>query len=117
MHVIELFKHSALLSSADSQPSLDQLHVLGSGEKSVKIRKRVAARWRDLASHLKFEPGVIKIIESDSRSHCEDAFDDLMRRWLEGAGLLPVSWKTLLQALDAADFKALSSDIRKVLSL
>jgi len=116
MHVIELFKYSALLSSADSQPSLDQLHILGSGEESVKIRERVAAKWQDLAPHLKFEP-VIEIIAQDNKSCCEDAFDDLMRRWLKGAGLLPVSWKTLLQALDAAEFKTLSSDIKKVLSL
>lgn len=83
----------------------------------MKIRDGVAAKWQDLAAQLKFESGVIEIIETKSKGCCEDAFDDLMRRWLRGAGKQPASWKTLLQALDAADFKTLASDVKKVLNL
>lgn len=90
---------------------------MDSGETSVKIRDAVAAKWEGLAAQLKFKPGVIDIIERDHKGCSEDAFDDLMKRWLKGAGKQPPSWRTLLQALDAADFKTLASDVKKVLNL
>ena len=89
---------------------------MSSGKRSVKIREELAAEWPKLAVKLKFTQGTIKIIDADSKG-CEDAFDKLMMRWLDGAGRLPVTWGTLLLALYAADFKTLASDVEEVLGL
>ena len=104
------------LSPAASRPLLRQLHRVSSAEGTVKIKEGVAAEWKELAIQLDFQPGTIKIIRKDNDS-CEDAFDDLMSRWLEGAGRQPVSWGTLLLALKEANFKTLASDVKGVLNL
>lgn len=70
----------------------------------------------ELAIQLDFQPGTIKIIHKDNHS-CEDAFDDLMNRWFEGAGRQPVCWDNLLQALKAADFNSLARDVKEVLNV
>ena len=50
--------------------------------------------WKDLAVQLDFQRGSIATIQKDSDG-CEDAFDELMSRWLDGAARQPVAWKTL----------------------
>ena len=80
----------------------------------MRIRDEAADRWRDLAAQLNFKRGVIKIIEKDSDG-CEDAFDDLISRWLDGAGRQPVVWKTLLSALNDIELQVLAQDVQQVL--
>ena len=80
----------------------------------MRIRDEAAGRWRDLAAQLNFKRGVIKIIEGDSDG-CEDAFDDLVSRWLDGAGRQPVVWRTLLSALNDIELHVLAQDVQQIL--
>ena len=70
--------------------------------------------WKDLAVQLDFQRGSIATIQKDSDG-CEDAFDELMSRWLDGAARQPVAWKTLLSALEDIELNVLAHDIRQAL--
>ena len=86
------------------------------GTKSVKIRQHAACHWKDLACFLDFPRHVVKIIERESDG-LEEAFDELIHRWLSGAEgtRQPVSWNTLLLALEEAELNVLAADARRVL--
>ena len=99
----------------DSQPLARQLHILRSSSgQTVKVRDCVAARWNDLAAQLEIPHYDIETIERDSRD-CKNAVDKLICHWLNGSARLPVTWRTLLEALEDAEFTALATDLKTVL--
>ena len=83
----------------------------------MRIRDGAASKWKDLAIQLNFQPGTINIIQSDSNYRSEDAFDMLMTRWLDGGGRQPVTWKTLIHALEDIDLNVLAQDMRQTLEV
>ena len=103
-----------LVWNSNSCPEMRELHKLSRGDKIVKIRDEAASRWKDLAIQLNFHRGVIKTIQKDSDGN-EDAFDELMSRWLEGAGRKPVIWRTLIRALEDIDLNVLAQNIQQTL--
>lgn len=102
---------------ADSKPLPNQLRVLrsSSGE-VVKVKERVCAQWRDVATQLSFSPGLMKTIRKNNDG-AEEAFDDMMERWLNGTEgtRQPLSWKTLLTVFQEIDHNVLASDLEKML--
>ena len=99
----------------DSQPLARQLHILRSSSgQTVKVRVGVAARWSDLAVQLELADCEIEIIEHDSKD-CKKAMDKLISHWLKGSARQPVTWRTLLEALEDAEFTALATDLKTVL--
>ena len=74
----------------------------------------MAARWNKLAVQLDFPLYKIETIERDSKD-CENAMDKLICHWLNGSARLPVTWRTLLEALEDAEFTALATDLKTVL--
>ena len=80
----------------------------------MKVRDCVAARWNKLAVQLDFPLYKIETIERDSKD-CENAMDKLICHWLNGSARLPVTWRTLLEALEDAEFTALATDLKTVL--
>ena len=98
-------------------PLLPQLHVLKSSSgKVVKVKERVCAYWDDVATQLSFSPGLIDIIRREN-DRLEKAFDDVMKRWLNGTEgtRKPITWKTLLTVLEDADHSVLADDIKNIL--
>ena len=80
----------------------------------MKVRDCVAARWNKLAIQLDFPHYKIETIERDSKD-CENAVDKMIFHWLSGSARLPVTWRTLLEALQDAEFTALAADLKAVL--
>ena len=80
----------------------------------MKVRDCVAARWSDLAIQLELPHYEIKTIEHDARDS-KEAVDDVIFHWLNGSARLPVTWHTLLEALQDAEFTALATDLKTVL--
>ena len=101
----------------DSRPELRELHILSRDDKTVRIRDGAASKWKDLAIQLNFQPGTINIIQSDSYYRSEDAFDMVMSRWLNGGGRHPVTWKTLIRALEDIDLNVLAQDVQQTLEV
>ena len=75
----------------------------------------MAARWSDLAVQLELPHYEIETIEHDSNKDCKKAMDKLISYWLKGSARLPVTWRTLLEALEDAEFTALATDLKTVL--
>jgi len=101
---------------ADAMPLLPQLHLLKSSSgKIVKVKESVCARWKDVAIHLSFSPGLIDIIKENDGP--EKAFDDMMTRWLNGTDgtRRPITWRTLLTVFQEIDYGVLASDIKNIL--
>ena len=80
----------------------------------MKVRVGVAARWSDVAVQLELPDSEIEIIEHDSKD-CKKAMDKLISHWLNGSARLPVTWRTLLEALQDTEFTALATDLKTVL--
>ena len=106
-----------IFTYADTMPLLRHLHLLksSSGE-VVKVKESVCAHWKDVAIHLSFSSGLIHIIEK--KGGPEEAFDDMMTRWLNGAEgtRKPITWRTLLTVLQDIDYGVLANDLQSVLS-
>ena len=101
---------------ADNMPHLHQLQVLrsSSGE-VVRVRERVGAHWRDVATQLGFSTGLIGIINENNGP--QQAFDDMMTRWLNGmeGTRQPITWRTLVTVLRDMDHGVLASDLESIL--
>ena len=101
---------------ADSRPLPAQLRELrGSSGNVVKVKEQVCAKWEDVATQLSFSQGLIDIIKKNEGP--EKAFDDLMKRWLNGTNdtRQPITWRTLLIVFRKIDHNTLASDLENVL--
>ena len=102
---------------ADSMPLLPQLHILKSSSgKVVKVKENVCAQWGNVATHLIFSPNLIDIIKKDNVK-AEEAFDDMMKRWLNGTvgTRHPITWRTLLAVFREIDHNTLATDLETIL--
>ena len=68
----------------------------------IKVIEDIASDWERIAYALKFSPGVVRSIRKDTNRQCEDACEEVLYRWLEGAEgtLRPISWQTLIRVLN-----------------
>jgi len=97
-------------------PLLSQLHILKSSSgKVVKVKENVCAQWGNVATHFIFSPNLIDIIKKDY-DKAEEAFDDTMKRWLNGikGTCHPITWSILLAVLQEIDHKTLATDLETI---
>ena len=95
----------------------------GTGErKDIRVYKKAAAKWRDVADNLGFETGEIDGI---GRSHFfknDECVTDVFGRWLENANNLPnknkypKKWSGLIRLLSDSDLGQLSEEVKIALS-
>jgi len=77
----------------------------------VKIVKTIAYRWQDVALALHFEGSVIAFIKESTFSDVEGC-RRMLDRWLEGEYREPVTWETLVEALQEARFVDLADSLK-----
>ena len=99
----------------NEKPTMNQLTVVlerGDGENPVRISERIGAKSSDVGTILlKDDTGVImETITENARGKVDAVNWEMLRRWLAGSGA-PVNWKTLVDALESAQLKALANDI------
>ena len=95
----------ALLGTS-TVPTLDDVNEL--------IVTQVAAKWQNLAIKLGVKGFLIDIISKNNRHDCEEACQDMLKRWLREerhTGGEERKWSTLLTALGRADFGELERDL------
>ena len=104
--------------SLDATPTLAKLSVLRTaGGKKIKIIERVAPFWQSLGDQLDFDESgsklsLIKADHSTSEACCRAMF----QHWLNGNGVSPCSWHTLIELLDDLDQEVLAQEIRNAVS-
>ena len=103
-----------VLSSA---PRLAQLRVLRTADgQKIEIVKTVASQWRDIGDLLDFDASgetLQKIQADEGQRGVESCCRSMFQHWLQGNGMQPASWATLLEILADSQFAALGADIRK----
>ena len=106
------------LNFLDGRPSLAKLSCLRPSQgKKVNTIERIAHRWKYLGDMLNFDDLGSKLtnIEADHRGHSEACCRAVFQHWIQGNGVTPCSWRTLIGLLDDLDEVVLSQDIREAL--
>ena len=97
----------ALLDTS-AVPTLDDVNEL--------IVTQVAAKWQNLAIKLGVKDFLIDVISKNNHHDCEEACQDMLKRWLreeQHTGGEERTWSTLLTALSKADFEELEWSLRR----
>ena len=97
----------ALLDTS-AVPTVDDVNEL--------IVTQVAAKWQNLAIKLGVKDFLIDVVSKNNRNDCEQACQDMLKRWLREerhTGGEERTWSTLLTALSRADFGELERDLRR----
>ena len=104
------------------KPTLRQLICLRYTDKNgeeckIHIIDSVAARWRRLGSALNISERDLDNIEHDRRNE-EDYCQELLSQWLRGyvGGGEPVTWETLVEAMEDDRCEEVAQRVREVLS-
>ena len=99
--------------------SLDKLSLLRlpNGEQ-VKIIETVAKDWRGVGSQLKFDQvgNRLDIIEQQKTNNPVACCEAMFQRWLNGNGVKPTTWKTLINILKDFEFIRLAEQVESVLT-
>ena len=99
-----------------SQPTMDQLRSLWSSIERVAIIRTIAPWWRDVGHVLKFSPALQSDIHTSvGKKGYESCCESLFQRWLDGVGVQPATWATLLVALEDLKFFSLVKSIQRSL--
>ena len=76
--------------------------------------EEVTPNWENLAIQLKFKFSQIEQIRNDNR-RTVDCCQEMFSMWLTEGFRRPVTWKTLLDALDDVDYQVMADKLRKLL--
>lgn len=78
--------------------------------REVRIIRDIAAIRNNLGLALRYEGPVLAAIEQGAHYQPEPACQEILCRWLQGSGRQPVTWKTLIDALDEV-YPTLAKDL------
>ena len=106
-------------SLSDSQPTIAQLLLLKTAaDGKIKIISQLAPHWRDLGYIMNFDPtgAEIEAIEQKYRGDPKECCRAMFQHWLNGNGVRPCLWGTLIELLEDCDQQALLEEIQSALS-
>ena len=96
------------------KPSLPELDLLQGKSKTVKIINMIAYKWDQFVTRLSFEGHDIKRIERNSNYQTDQACRNALIEWLEGKGRKPITWGTIIKALEEAQFSEVAKEVREI---
>ena len=108
--------HSPSSITSGAQALLDTSAVPTLDDVNELIVTQVAAKWQNLAIRLGVKDFLIDVISKNNRHDCEEACQDMLKRWLREerhTGGEERTWSTLLTALGRADFGELERSLRR----
>ena len=110
--------HHTDLPTISSVPKLHHLDLIkGSDGKTVRVINRAAAKWVSVATRLHFESHDISRIREDCHYQTTKACQTVFIEWLEGKGRTPITWNTVIEALEEADLSKLARELKIVFSV
>ena len=115
----EYFSYSFILIDIEDvlhyQPQEHQLDLIEGNGREVRVIKKVASRWEDVATRLHFDLDEIKCIKKDNHYITNPSCCEMFNLWLKGNGRRPADWETLIKALREAEFSELAEDVQTIL--
>ena len=100
----------------DSTPKLHQLGCLKLHNRRIRVIEHVASKWESVAIQLHFEGHLIETIKIDSHSQVDSACRKMFIKWLEGIGRQPITWRTLINALDEAGLSNVARELENIIN-
>ena len=90
-----------------------------SQEKKVKIIESVATDWRKIGMLLDFDPvgKRLEIIAETERDKPEECCRSMFQYWLQGNGLQPVTWITLVRVLEDCELNSVALQVKQALKI
>ena len=80
----------------------------------INIIREIGTKYHSLGTHLLQDKTGARVANISENRRPEEATREILRQWLEGSGQEPVTWRTLIEALDKAELHRLARDIRAV---
>ena len=80
------------------------------------IVPNVAEKWREFALYLGLDAHVIRTLEVKHHT-AEGCCQEVISRWREGAGKIPKTWVTLLEAMRLCGLTKVAKDVEESLCL
>jgi GH24 family phage-related lysozyme (muramidase) len=100
----------------DEMPRLHQLQRLCRGSIVVNVIEKVTPSLEEFALCLEMEGDMIDIWKRDAPNQAKEAARKLFVHWLNGNGRKPISWKTLIQALNENDLPIIATQVEEILT-
>ena len=101
------------------QPTLPELASFLSRGGTINIAEKISTEYYQFGIQLLDDEDGSHIRAIEHR-HLRDAVrinTDILEEWLQGRGVQPVSWTTLVKVLEDIDLGTLASDIREAKGL
>ena len=89
--------------------------------RELRIYKKVAHKWKQIATQLGLEPGEIETISIDYHGKCYECITNVLRQWFENAGNLPnasrypKSWQGLVNLLEDVELGEIAEELKQAL--
>ena len=99
----------------DSKPTLRQLGCLRFNNQRINVMEQIAFRWEYVADQLHFENHLIATIRMESPYQINSACRKMFVKWLEGVGRQPITWRTLIDALDDAGLPRVAHELNNII--
>ena len=112
-------QYLSLLTVSGDKPTLPELTSFQSRGRTVKIAEKISSEYYQFGIQLLDDEDGSRIRAIEHR-HLRDAVrinTDILEEWLQGRGIQPVSWNTLVKVLEDIDLGTLASDIREAKGL
>ena len=109
-------KVDEVVSPVASIPVLHELDLIASREKEVRVMKIVTPHWERFSYRLHLRRETISTIKKDNPQREDDACQAMFNMWLNGEGRKPVSWGTLITALNEAELSEHAQDLGDIIT-
>ena len=110
---------SFFFTVSGDQPTLPELISFQSREGKVNIAEKISIQYYEFGIQL-LDDKDGSYIQAIAHRHLRDAVrinTDILEEWLQGRGIQPVSWTTLVEVLEDIDLGTLAGDIREAKGL
>ena len=105
-----------LLTESDDEPTLSQLLNFPGKRGKINIPERIGTNYKTFGIFLLNDGNGAKV-ESIAKEEGELIHISLkiLSKWLQGEGMQPPTWSTIIEALKMSNLGALAKDIRAVI--
>ena len=105
-----------LLTESDDEPTLSQLLKFPGKRGKINIPERIGTNYKTFGIFLLNDGNGAKV-ESIAKEEGDLIHISLkiLSKWLQGEGMQPPTWTTIIEALEMSNLGALAKDIRAVI--
>ena len=99
------------------QPTLPQL-IKFPGAEDLNVMTEIGTQYRMFGTLLLNDENgaIVKAIEQQHQNRATDINYEIFQQWIQGSGIQPVTWETLVKVLKQTQLRALANKIESSMS-